>query len=224
MRMIPLIAAAALAALAGGASAQTSTVYIGGAYIDVHSSAPPLSGAPVPDARLEVDDAKTVIFGYEYHFNPAWGLEFTLGIPPKHKTYGRGFLEPFGQISSMKQVAPTLFVNYHLPAMGDGKLQPFVGAGINYTHFINGHSTASGDAAAGGPTEIDLKDSWGPAAHVGLQYRIDPHWSVLGSVAVAKVKSDVTATTQIGGGATNVTRTTIDFRPVVYTLSVGYDF
>jgi len=224
MRMTSLIAAAALAALAGGASAQTHSVYVGGAYIDVHSSAPPLSGAPVPDARLEVDDASTVLLGYEYRFNPTWSLDFALGVPPKHKVYGRGFLEPFGQISSMKQWAPTLFVNYRLPKMGQDKWQPFVGAGINYTHFTNGHSTASGDAAAGGPTEIKLKDSWGPAAHVGLSYLIDQHWSITGTIAVAKVKSDVTATTQIGAGATNTTTTTIDFRPVVYTLAVGYDF
>ena len=217
-----LFVAAALAAFGAAAGAQTHSVYIGGAYVDVHSSAPPLSGAPVPDARLEVGDASTIGLGYVYHVDPVWSVEAALGVPPRHKAYGRGFLQPFGQISSVKQVAPTVFVNYHFPVM-QAKWQPFVGAGINYTKFTGGRSTASGDAAAGGPTEIKLKDSWGPAAHVGLTYIIDPHWSILGTVAVAKVKSDLTATTQVPGG-THVMTTTIDFRPIVYTMSVGYNF
>jgi outer membrane protein len=222
MLMRSLLAAGALAALAGGAAAQSHSFYIGGIYIDVHSKAPPLSNSPVPNAEVEVDDSSTVGIGYVYRFDPAWSVEGALGIPPKHKTYGRGFLEPFGQISSMKQIAPTVFVNYHFEPMA-GKWQPFVGAGINYTHFIEGHSTASGDAASGGPTTIKLKDSWGPAAHVGMTYAIDKQWSLVGTIAAAKVKSDVTATTTTATG-TVVRTTTIDFRPVAYTLSVGYSF
>lgn len=222
---LSLLAGAALALAASGASAQSSqSVYIGGAYIDIHSSAPPLQGGPaVPDpgARIEVDDASTVGFGYLYHFNERWAVEAALGIPPRHKTYGRGFLEPFGQISSVKQVAPTVFLNYHFPAFG--AVEPFVGLGINYTHFTGGRSTASGDAASGGPTRIELDDSWGAAVHGGASYKIDKNWSIVGTIAYADVQSDVTATTTTNSG--NIVRTThIKFNPVVYTLSVGYSF
>src|SRR5262245_52485517 len=127
MHKTSLLAAAVLAALSSGALAQTHTVTLGGAYIDVHSSAPPLSGAPVPNAEIEVKDSSTVILGYEYHWSDVWGVEAVVGIPPKHKTVGRGFLEPFGQVSSMRQVAPTVFVNYHFGEVMP-KLRPFVGA------------------------------------------------------------------------------------------------
>jgi outer membrane protein len=221
---LSLLAAAALSLAATGASAQSQSIYVGGAYIDIHSSAPPLEGGtplPPPGAQIEVDDAKTVGFGYIYRFNERWAVEAALGIPPRHKTYGRGFLEPFGQISSVKQVAPTVFVNYHFSPFG--AVEPFVGLGLNYTHFTGARSTPSGDAASGGPTRIELSDSWGAAVHVGASYKIDKNWSVVGTVAYADVQSDVKATTTTN--TTPVERTThIKFNPVVYTLSVGYSF
>ncbi|MED5620467.1 OmpW/AlkL family protein [Ideonella sp. BN130291] len=225
MKNLLSAAAAALLSLgAAGASAQSNTVYVGGAYIDVHSRAPALSGGqalPAPGAQIEVDDASTVGFGYTYRFTPAWSVEAALGIPPRHKTYGRGFIEPFGQISSVKQVAPTVLVNYHFSPMA--KVEPFVGVGINYTHFTGARSTASGEAASGGPTKIELSDSWGLAAHVGASYAIDKAWSIVGTIAYADVKSDLKATTTTASG--DVVRTThIKFNPVAYTLCVGYSF
>jgi outer membrane protein len=104
-KQLSCAAAALLSLAAAGASAQSSTVYLGGAYIDVHSRAPALSGGPAvpaPGAQIEVDDASTVGFGYTYRFMPAWSVEAALGIPPRHKTYGRGFIEPFGQVSSRR--------------------------------------------------------------------------------------------------------------------------
>ena len=68
-------------------AAQTHNFYIGGAYIDVHSKAPPLESNPptLPpgiEAGVKVDDAKTVLFGYAYRFDPRWSVELALGIPP----------------------------------------------------------------------------------------------------------------------------------------------
>jgi outer membrane protein len=229
-----LIAAAALSLLAAGAQAAdatpvgTSTVYLGGAYIDIHSSAAPLAGdantpaLPAPGAQIRVGDASTVGFGYTYRFMPTWSVELALGIPPTHKTYGQGLLEPVGELSSVKEESPTVFFNYHLGPFG--AFEPFVGLGINYTHFTDMHSTAQGDAASGGPTHIALSNSWGLAGHVGGIYHIDQHWEVVGTAAYADVRSDLTATTDRGNSPAWVRTTRIKFNPVVYTLSVGYNF
>lgn len=220
-----LLAAAALALAAGAASAQHS-FYLGGAYIDVHSKSDPLSFSPAKElpspAEIEVDDASTVGFGYAYRFTPRWSVEFALGIPPKHKTYGRGSLEPFGQVSTVKQVAPTVFANYHFGPYG--RVEPFVGAGINYTRFTDARSTAAGNAASQGPTEIDLSDSVGAAVHAGVSFAIDKNWSVISTIAYADVKSDLTATTRLADGSTRTATTRIKFNPVVYTLCIGYTF
>lgn len=232
MKTSILRSAAALVLLAAGlaapAAAQTHTFYVGGAYIDVHSKAPPLSSNPetLPagvEAGVKVDDAATVGFGYVYRINERWSLEAALGIPPEHKTYGTDFIEPFGQVSSMKQICPTVFVNWHFDEIGASGVTPFVGLGINYTKFTDGRSTPSGDAASGGPTKIELTSSWGLAAHAGLSYKLDQNWSIVAAVAYADVKSDVTATTTTNTGPI-VRTTTIDFRPLAYTLSLGYSF
>ena len=67
MQRKTILSALALAGLSAAAAAQTHTVTIGGAFIDVHSKAPPLHSTPptLPpgvEARIEVDDAKTVVF------------------------------------------------------------------------------------------------------------------------------------------------------------------
>jgi outer membrane protein len=221
-----LIAAAVLAAGAGAALAQDQSIYIGGAFIDLHSSAPALSGPPgttPPDARLKVDDASTVVFGYNRYFTDNWGIDLVLGIPPEHKVKGQGALEAFGQISSSKQVAPTLFANYRFGKSGD-RLRPFLGLGLNYTHFTDVKSTTAGNWASGGPTSIEMEDSWGLAAQAGVSWALWGNWALNASVATAMVESDVKATTTLPGGATITRTTTIDFNPVVYIVSVGYRF
>jgi len=229
MRNYTILVATALAACCGAVSAQEQpkhTFYFGGVYAQVNSKAGELVGGPPvppPGAQIDVGDGQTIGFGYVYRFQPQWSFEAALGIPPKHKGYGEGFIAPFGQISAVKQVAPTVFFNYHFGDLANGRVQPFVGVGLNYTRFIDGYSTPSGNAASGGPTTIKLTDSWGLAAHVGATFPIDKQWSIVGAIAYADVQSDLTATTTTWSG--EIVRTThIEFRPVVYTLAVGYSF
>lgn len=231
-RRFPSLAAAAAAALAlaaCGAQAQRApqhTVFVGGIYIDVHTSGDPLTFNPpraLPGpAEIEAGNAKTVLLGYIWRFSQPWSAEIVLGIPPKHKAYGRGILEPFGQVGSFRQVAPTAFLNYHLGPYG--RFEPFVGAGINYTRFTSVRTTASGDLANGGPTEFKLGDSWGPAVHAGSTIALDKGWSLLGSVSYLRGRSDVTATSRQADGSTSVGSTKIKFGQVGYTLALAYSF
>jgi outer membrane protein len=208
------------------------SVYVGYAHINIDAKMPPIATTPptLPagiDARLRVGNADTVGFGLAYRFSPQWEGEFALGVPPEHKVYGADFIEPFGQVSRVTQVAPTVFANYLFGDLFSG-LHVFVGPGINYTRFINAHSTPSGDAVNGGPTEIKLSPSWGLAGHIGASWQFDKNWSVVATMAKADVKSDLTTTTtgvnEGDGPITVIGRTRITFNPTVYTLSVGYAF
>jgi outer membrane protein len=206
-----------------GAWGQQNTIKLGVAHLDIRSQADNLSSNGPPfltpqPAGLSVGDATTLLVSYIRKLDDHWDLDLEAGLPPSHDTNGVGTLAPFGVISKVKQAGPTLFINYNFGAP-DSKFRPFVGLGINYTRFYDGESTASGNLASGGPTKIELSDSWGPAAQIGASYKLAQNWSVIGSIAMAKVKSDLTATT----GSIRRT-TTIDFRPVVYTLAVGYSF
>lgn len=223
MKMTQFALCAALTLASFAAWGQQNTIKLGVAHLDIRSQADNLSSNGPPfltpqPAGLSVGDATTLLVSYIRKLDDHWDLDLEAGLPPSHDTNGVGTLAPFGVISKVKQAGPTLFVNYNFGAP-DSKFRPFVGLGINYTHFYDGESTASGNLASGGPTKIELSDSWGPAAQIGASYQLAPNWSLIGSIAMAKVKSDLTATT----GSIRRT-TTIDFRPVVYTLAVGYSF
>ena len=94
-----------------------------------------------------------------------------------------------------------------------------MGIGVNYTNFDKTKSTAANNALNGGPTDISLSDSWGLAGQVGLSYRINERWSILGAVATAKVKTKLTTTT--AGVQRNID---IRFRPTVLTVAAAYNF
>ena len=88
--------------------------------------------------------------------------------------------------------------------------RPYVGAGINYTKFKNVKSSIAED--------VEVGSSWGPMAQVGLEYAITKEINAFASVAAVKVKSKVVAT-----GPTVLT-TTVDYRPIVYSVGVAYRF
>jgi outer membrane protein len=228
LRPAALLACAGLFAVvaAGAAQAQQNTVYIGGASIQLDSRSTELqgpAGTTRPGAFIEVGDADTIVFGYKRALGDNLELDLALGVPPRHKSYGRGILTPFGQISSVKQVAPTLFLNYKF-LDPKAQVRPFVGLGLNHTRFTGGKSTPAGDLASGGPTTVSLKSSTGLAWQAGATVRLQDRWSLTGVVGQAKVKSDATATTADPALGTVRRTTTIDFRPTVFALSLGYSF
>lgn len=205
------------------AQAYENTVRAGLINVQVHSESPDFTSngpaflTPQP-AGLVVQNANTLALGYSRKINDHFELDFVAGIPPEHEVTGRGNLAPYGVISKVKQRAPTLFVNYSFGKPTDS-WRPFVGLGLNYTQFFDAKSTAAGNIASGGPTKIDLKDSIGLAGQMGVKYQFNERWSVTGTIAAAKVKTDMTATT-----GSIERKTTIDFRPVVYCVALGYSF
>lgn len=223
MKLHQFAACAVLATTSLAASAQQNTIRVGAAYIATHDSSADFTSTgpafltPQP-AGVSIANATTLLLSYSRALDDHWDVELIGGLPPSQEVMGRGTLAPFGVIAKVKQAGPTVFVNYTFGAR-ESALRAFVGLGINHTRFFDGRSTESGMLASGGPTHIDLKPSTGAAGHVGIEYRFDPRWSLQASVAAAKVKSKMTATTG------SIERSTeIDFKPVLATLCVGYSF
>jgi outer membrane protein len=210
-----LALSAVAAATSAGALAQDSILEksifkVGIARYDTHSKTSGISGIGIPaGADAKTGDATTIILNYEYMATPQFGIEFVLGIPPKITADGSGSIAFLGEVVSARNVAPTLLFNWHFGEPAD-RWRPYVGAGVNYTRFT--------DVRSPYPYKVDLGDSWGPAAVVGIDYRIDRNWGAFGSVTALKVKSDLVAV-----GA-NVLTATIDFRPVVYAVGLSYRF
>jgi outer membrane protein len=219
-----------LASLSSPTPSTPYTVRLGISHISPHSRATdavgPLLPGPPSGVSLRVDDKSTLFFSISRALNDNLEVELAMGYPPTHNVQAQlspnlpAHVQGFnGQtIAKVRQMAPTLFLNY---AFGDAqsRWRPFVGLGINYTNFDKRTSTAAGNALNGGPTDIRLSDSWGLAAQIGVVYKVNERWSIHTSLATARVKTNLTATT--AGAQREID---IKFRPTVFTLTAGYRF
>lgn len=229
MNTTHLLLASMLAAFAASpALAQQNTVKLGVSNVQPHSSASDFSGPFTPSGiSLEVRDKTTPFFSYIREIDDQWNVELALGLPPKHdivlKINNAGLpgnaQALSGQVGAkVRQVAPTLFVNYRFLEK-TSPWRPFVGVGINYTRFDKTSSTTAGNALNGGATSISLEDSVGLAVQGGVTYQITSQWSVSAALATARVKSRITTNTL------GIERSAdISFNPRVFTVAVGYSF
>src|SRR5262249_38242843 len=145
-------------------------------------------------------DVITPYFAYVRRLNSHFGVELAVGWPPLTKTEGKGPAKvgsvPYnGQVVvTARWLAPTLLLTYSF-LDESAVLRPYIGAGITSAWFYSPQSTAAGNAATGGPTRIALPVSVGPAATVGLSYRITRHFSMYGSFSISEVDSRLIANT-----------------------------
>lgn len=213
MNTIASLALASATALAcGAAQAEDNIVKLGVSVYTTHSKTSGISGIGVPPGAADATtgDATTAIFTYERLVTPNVGIEVVLGYPPTIKADAVGSVAFLGDdILSARSVSPTLLLNWHFGDAG-ATWRPYVGIGVNFTRFTDIKSSLASD--------VQMSDSWGIAGQVGINYAINKNWGLFGSIAALKVKSDLVAV-----GST-VLRTTIDFRPIVYSLGVSYAF
>jgi len=190
-----------------------------------HTSSDDLSGPFVPaGVGFKALNLETLYLGYVRTVVPHFDIELAAGYPPLSKVQGQGPATlgsvPYnGQVvSSARWLSPTVLFEYSFfdPA---AKLRPYIGVGVNYTAFYDRTNTAQGNAASGGPTKLSLTSSVGPAATVGLQYKVTSHWHLYASYSVSRVDTTINADT---AGFERTTR--IHFGPQALVLSGGYSF
>jgi len=209
------VAFAALALACGVAAADgDNVVKVGISRYQTHSRTDGISGIGVPPgADASVSGATTVIFVYERlltPISPNLGVEFVLGVPPRLHARATGSVAFLGDdVLSAKNVAPTLLLNYHFFGP-ETRLRPYVGVGVNYTRFTSIRSSLAPD--------VEMGSSTGLAIQAGVNYAITKDFGLFASVAKVNVKSKVVA-----AGATVLT-TTVDFRPIVYSAGISYNF
>ena len=156
------------------------------------------NGGAAGDAGVSINNKTFPELDISYYFTPNFAAELILTYPQKQDVRLNG-----AKIGTLKHLPPTLLAQYHFTNFGAFK--PYVGAGINYTHF------SSVDIADG---TLDIKrNSWGGALQVGFDYALDKNWSL--NFDVKKVYIDTT----ISGG---MGKFKID--PMLVGVGVGYRF
>ena len=152
------------------------------------------------------NDVKPSISG-TYMLTRNLGLDVLAAAPFRHDVYGSGAVN--GQIGSSKQLPPTVSLQWHF--LPDQTVQPYVGLGVNYTRFF---STKAVGPLAG--NDLELTDSWGLAAQVGVDVKVSDRWFVNASLRYIKIDSDVKLNGNKIGKA--------DIDPWVPTIAIGYRF
>ncbi len=146
---------------------------------------------------------------FSYFFTPNIAAELILATA-RHSVAANGTTLGRVGLGSANLLPPTITAQYHF--MPGCKIDPYVGAGLNYTYFYN---VSYGTVA----TSVSYKNTFGPALQVGADYAIDDHWLINADIKKIFIRPDVTVRTGLG-----TIRTNVHIDPLIIGLGVGYRF
>lgn len=169
------VAALALAAPVAAQEAGTMTLGFGIANVDPKGDNGKLAGA---DSNTSSAARPSVTF--EYFVRDNLGIEVLAALPFEHHVS----LDGLGKVAKATQLPPTITLQYHFQT--GTRFTPFVGAGINYTFFLEDKGTG---ALKG--QDIDISDSWGIALHAGFDYQVSEHGALRLDARWIDIDSDV---------------------------------
>lgn len=198
MMKLQAAAVAAFAALAFAAPASAEVLDNFQIKVGVSGILPNESGDPID---VDISDEWVPSLQIEYFFNDNISAELLCCVAT-HDVASTGGLD----LGEVTHFPPTVTLKYRWTNFG--QFEPYVGAGVNYTAFID-------DEPPAGMT-IDYDDSFGPALQAGFDYRIDEHWGVNFDVRRIWINTDVTINGTI--------QDEVDIDPWVVSTSVAYRF
>ena len=168
--ILAVLASAALGAPAFAQSAGDMTLGLGLGFVN-----PKSDNGLVAGGATEIGDSLRPTVTFEYFIRDNLGIEVLAALPFKHDINVGG-----AKAGVTKHLPPTVSVNYHFPT--GGALKPFVGAGINYTVFFEDRSPLG---------DLKIDNSWGLAAHLGVDYAISNTGAVRMDLRYVDIDSDV---------------------------------
>ena len=202
MKTQPIFTRTALALLVAGSALSPTLVQAEETPWLVRVRAVNLDSANKDSTGLDLSINRKVIpeLDVTYFFTPQWSAELVLTYPQKQKLSAGG-----AEIGTLKHLPPTLTAQYHFTDLGS--VVPYVGAGVNYTHFSNL------DLRAGVYVK---RNSYGLAAQIGVDVPLTKNLSLNFDVKKVQIRTDVSA------GGTTLGTFKID--PLLVGVGVGWRF
>ena len=219
-----LLALAIAAPLAHAHQAGDIIVRAGAITVDPQESSSDIwvgaLGTDVAGTKATLDSDTQLGLNFAYMLTNNIGIELLAATPFSHNVGVKGMPGGFaglnGKLGELKHLPPTLSVVYY-PLDASSAFQPYLGAGINYTWFFD--TKLSSDAEDKGFSGLDMKDSWGLAAQVGMDYMLTDN--IMLNAQVRYIDIETTGTTNFGGSKVKVD---VDVDPFVYMVGLGYKF
>ncbi|UZW57179.1 OmpW family protein [Sphingobium sp. JS3065] len=218
IKTILLGAAAGCVALAGPAQAAQGDVLVRLRGIMVAPNEKSGSVLPAfPGEKVKVDNSVMPEVDITYMATDHIGFEL-IAATTKHSASGRsGATGGIGRLASIWVLPPTLTAQYHF--LPEGKIRPYVGAGVNYTLFYNEKASGALEGAVGA-TRVHMSDSFGWAGQVGVD--IDLNERMFLNFDVKYIDIDTTARLSTAGAG--VQRVKLELDPFVFGVGVGMKF
>lgn len=183
---------------------------------DEDSSNLELNGVNLPGTGAGVDNSEALGLTLTYMLSPNVGIGVLAATPFEHDLKANGLGVDAGDT---KHLPPTVTLQY-FPMNPSSALQPYVGVGFNYTVFFSEDVDSQLEGAIASKGDLDLDDSFGLAAQIGVDYALDDNWVLNASVWYLDI--DTEADFKFDNG-TRV-EADVDIDPWVYMLGVGYKF
>ena len=105
--------------------------------LPVSSASVALGGVNVAGASLKVSNSVVPEVDISYFFTKNIAIEAICCITP-HNVRTAGVIAPLGKVGSTVVFPPTVLLQYHFTGLG--ALKPYIGAGVNYTHYFRDSS------------------------------------------------------------------------------------
>lgn len=156
-------------------------------------------------AGLEVDGSARPTITGEYFVADNLGIEVLASLPFEHDIQLAGA----GTVGSTRQLPPTVSLQYHFN--GGGAVSPFIGAGLNYTVFHDEDTQGALDGV-----ELELDNSWGLAAHAGLDFAVGQRGAIRVDVRWIDIDSEASANGASLG--------TVEIDPLVYGAAYVFKY
>ncbi|MCK7545683.1 outer membrane beta-barrel protein [Marinobacter bryozoorum] len=193
-----------------------------------------LAGSGLADEGWEVGvDSDTQLgLSATWMMTDSFALSLLAATPFQHNLYGSGSLPKAADLGSTKHLPPTLTLQYY-PLHSSHKIQPYIGVGVNYTIFFEEETsdtlTGAVDNYLGGgvvsSTDMDLDDSFGVAAEIGVDIRLSDQFGINAGVWYADI--DTTADINAygaNGDKLGTAKVDVEIDPMVYMVGFTYSF
>lgn len=159
---------------------------------------------------------------FTYMMTPNWGVELILGTS-KHTVRADRTVGSIVGAGGSKNVIdtwvlpPTLTLQYHF--LPQSNIRPYVGAGVNYTHFYSEKVPKSSGLYQPG-AKVDLSSSLGWAVQAGVDIAINDDWFVNLDVKYL----DIDTTARFKNTAVGSAKIKADINPTVWGIGIGRRF
>lgn len=174
---------------------------------------------PAAGSQIDAESQPTIDVDFTYFVTNNFGIELLLDTTSLHEINGAGAIGSAGKLGEVRALPPALIAQYHFTP--GKRIRPYVGAGINYTFFLNEETTPTLDSVVPGSTSgLEVDDTFALVAQAGVDIDIDNDWYF--NVDLKYIALDTTATISSDG----VAAATVDFElnPVVFGAGLGMRF